>query len=105
MIEEAASLTTSPTLPGTIPASQNLESQVLILTEPLGVILGIALWNSPHKLGLRSVLPAIAAGNIAILNGTVLSPRVHYFIAALFREASFPPGVCNFLLHRAEDAV
>lgn len=105
MTEEAASLTTSPTLSGTIPASQNLESQVLILTEPLGVILRIAPWNSPLILGLRSVLPAIAAGKIAILNGTELSPRVHYFIAALFREASFPSGVCNFLLHRAEDAV
>lgn len=105
MIEEAASLTTSPILSGTLPASQNPESQVLILTEPLGVILGIAPWNSPLILGFRSVLPAIAAGNTAILKGSELSPRVHYFVAALFREASFPPGVCNFLLHRAEDAV
>lgn len=105
MIEEAASLTTSPILSGTLPASQNPESQVLILTEPLGVILGIAPWNSPLILGFRSVLPAIAAGNTAILKGSELSPRVHYFVAALFREAGFPPGVCNFLLHRAEDAV
>ncbi|KFY90238.1 hypothetical protein V498_06095 [Pseudogymnoascus sp. VKM F-4517 (FW-2822)] len=105
MIEEAASLTTSPTLSGTIPASQDPESQVLILTEPLGVILGIAPWNSPLILGFRSVLPAIATGNTAILKGSELSPRVHYFVAALFREAGFPPGVCNFLLHRAEDAV
>jgi acyl-CoA reductase-like NAD-dependent aldehyde dehydrogenase len=52
--------------------------------------------------GESSGLPA---GKIAILNGTELSPRVHCFIAALFREASFPSGVCNFLLHRAEDAV
>lgn len=105
MIEEAASLITSPILSGTLPASQNPESQVLILTEPLGVILGIAPWNSPLILGFRSVLPAIAAGNTAILKGSELSPRVHFFVAALFREVGFPPGVCNFLLHRVEDAV
>ncbi|KAH6668250.1 putative aldehyde dehydrogenase [Halenospora varia] len=104
MIEEAASLVTSPILSGNLPTSQNPDSQVLVLTEPLGVILGIAPWNSPLILGFRSVLPAIAAGNTAILKGSELSPRIHYSIASLFREAGFPPGVCNFLLHREEDA-
>jgi hypothetical protein len=33
-----------------------------------------------------------------------LSPQTHYLIASLFREAGFPPGVLNFLLHRPEDA-
>ena len=33
-----------------------------------------------------------------------MSPRTHYFLAALFREAGFPPGVVNFVLHRPEDA-
>lgn len=104
MIEEAASLVTSPLLSGNLPASQNPESQVLVLTEPLGVVLGIAPWNSPLILGFRSVLPAIAAGNTAILKGSELSPRIHYFVASLFRDAGFPPGVCNFLLHREADA-
>ena len=104
MIEEAASLITSPVLSGTLPPVQNPESQVLVFTEPLGVILGIAPWNSPLILGFRSVVAAIAAGNTAILKGSEHSPRTHYFIASLFRDAGFPPGVCNFLLHREEDA-
>lgn len=33
-----------------------------------------------------------------------MSPQTHYFLAALFREAGFPPGVINFVLHRPQDA-
>ena len=33
-----------------------------------------------------------------------MSPQTHYFLAALFREAGFPPGVVNFVLHRPQDA-
>lgn len=28
---------------------------------------------------------------------------MHYFLASLFREAGFPPGVVNFLLHGPRD--
>lgn len=38
------------------------------------------------------------------IKGSELSPRTHYFIANLFRDAGFPPGVVNFLLHKPEDA-
>ncbi|KAL4737927.1 putative aldehyde dehydrogenase [Aspergillus similis] len=90
LIEEYASLTTS------------------IATEPLGVILGISPWNAPVILGLRAVVTPIAAGNVAILkarlSGSELSPRTHYLLASMFREAGFPAGVLNSLLHRPEDA-
>lgn len=38
------------------------------------------------------------------IKGSELSPRTHYFIANLFRDAGFPPGVVNFLVHKPEDA-
>lgn len=104
LIEETAALVTSFNLTGSIPPSQNSEAHSLVVLEPLGVIIGIAPWNSPLLLGFRAVLPAIAIGNTAILKGSELSPRTHYFIASLFREAGFPPGVCNFLLHPADVA-
>jgi acyl-CoA reductase-like NAD-dependent aldehyde dehydrogenase len=104
MIHEAAAGVTSPLLSGSIPTTSDPEAEALVFTEPLGVILGIAPWNAPMILGFRAVLPAIAAGNTAILKGSELSPRIHYFIANLFREAGFPNGVCNFLLHRDVDA-
>jgi acyl-CoA reductase-like NAD-dependent aldehyde dehydrogenase len=104
MIQETAALVTSSILSGTIPPSQDSGAQALVFIEPLGVILGIAPWNSPLILGFRACLAAIAAGNTVILKGSELSPRTHYFIADLFRAAGFPPGVCNFLLHRDVDA-
>ncbi|KAJ5605336.1 Aldehyde dehydrogenase N-terminal [Penicillium lagena] len=102
IIEECAALTT-PMTTGSIPFTKG-ESYGFVFKEPLGVILGIAPWNAPVILGFRAVIAPIAAGNVAILKGSELSPRVHYFVASLFREAGFPPGVVNFLLHRPEDA-
>ncbi|TVY15504.1 Salicylaldehyde dehydrogenase [Lachnellula arida] len=104
IIEEAAALTTSLALNGIAPQSHSTSVQALILNEPLGVILGIAPWNSPLILGFRAVVAPVAAGNTAILKGSELSPRTHHFIASVFQEAGFPPGVLNFLVHREEDA-
>ncbi|GFF54094.1 vanillin dehydrogenase [Aspergillus udagawae] len=114
LIEEYGALTTS-TATGSLPFIQH--GHGLVLKEPLGVVLGIAPWNAPIILGLRAVVAPIAAGNVAILKasrcppndadreiGSELSPQTHYLIASLFREAGFPPGVLNFLLHRPEDA-
>ncbi|RDH27566.1 Aldehyde/histidinol dehydrogenase [Aspergillus welwitschiae] len=101
LIEEYGALTTSVAT-GSVPFIQN--GHGLVLKEPLGVVLGIAPWNAPIILGLRAVVAPIAAGNVAILKGSELSPRTHYLLASLFREAGFPPGVLNFLLHRPEDA-
>ncbi|KAL4898597.1 Aldehyde/histidinol dehydrogenase [Aspergillus ambiguus] len=102
IIEETAALL-GDSLTGSIPKTQG-NSYALVFKEPLGVVLGIAPWNAPLILGVRALVPVVAAGNVAILKGSELSPRTHYFIASLFREAGFPPGVVNFLLHRPQDA-
>ncbi|SPO07006.1 related to NAD-dependent aldehyde dehydrogenases [Cephalotrichum gorgonifer] len=102
LIEEAAALVTDA-MAGTIPATRG-NSYGLVTKEPLGVILGIAPWNAPLILGFRAVVPALATGNAVILKGSELSPRTHHFIASLFREAGFPPGVVNFVLHGPDDA-
>ncbi|KAH8588840.1 putative aldehyde dehydrogenase [Bisporella sp. PMI_857] len=103
LIDEAAALLTSTSLDGVIPKTNSTSTEALIYTEPLGVILGIAPWNSPLILGFRAVVASIAAGNTAILKGSELSPRTHYFIARLFQDAGFPPGVLNFLIHNEND--
>ncbi|ETS72954.1 hypothetical protein PFICI_15346 [Pestalotiopsis fici W106-1] len=102
--EHIASLVTSGVLSGSVPESSASGSCAVVLKEPLGVVLGIAPWNAPLILGLRAVAAAVAAGNTAILKGSELSARTHCLIAHLFREAGFPPGVVNFLVHKPEDA-
>lgn len=65
LIEETAALL-SDSLAGTIPQIEG-NSYALVFKEPLGVVLGIAPWNAPLLLGLRAVVPVVAAGNVAIL--------------------------------------
>ncbi|KAL5361471.1 Aldehyde/histidinol dehydrogenase [Aspergillus floccosus] len=101
LVEEYGALTTSVST-GSLPFIRS--GHALVVKEPLGVVLGIAPWNAPIILGLRAVVAPIAAGNVAILKGSELSPKTHYLLASLFREAGFPPGVLNFLLHRPADA-
>ncbi|KAH0279180.1 salicylaldehyde dehydrogenase, partial [Aureobasidium melanogenum] len=105
MIEETAALLTAEGINGSIPSTNIPDAHALVYNEPLGVVLGIAPWNSPLILGMRAVIAPVATGNTAILKGSELSPRTHYFIAKLFQDAGFPPGVVNFLLHRPEDAI
>ncbi|KAI1037514.1 hypothetical protein LB503_013064 [Fusarium chuoi] len=104
LIEQTAYLLTAGSMSGTIPHTQPEGSYGLVFTRPLGVVLGIAPWNSPLFLALRAVIAPLATGNTVILKGSELSPRTHYFVAGLFGKAGFPPGVVNFILHRPEDA-
>ncbi|KAJ4253436.1 hypothetical protein NW762_010594 [Fusarium torreyae] len=104
LIEENASLATSQTLQGSIPHTHCEDAIAAVVKRPFGVVLGIAPWNSPLILAFRAVIAPLVAGNTVILKGSELSPKSHYFVANLFVEAGFPPGVVNFLLHRPQDA-
>jgi acyl-CoA reductase-like NAD-dependent aldehyde dehydrogenase len=67
MIEETAALVTSGSMGGVIPHTETDGSYGFVFARPLGVVLGIAPWNSPLILGFRAVLAPVAAGNTAIL--------------------------------------
>ncbi|PGG96512.1 hypothetical protein AJ80_09818 [Polytolypa hystricis UAMH7299] len=92
------------TIEGAAPALAMEGQSGLVYKEPYGVILGIAPWNAPFILGVRAVILAIAAGNTVVFKGSELSPRCHWAIADVFREAGFPEGVINVLFHRPADA-
>ena len=79
-------------------------AHAIVYREPYGVVLGIGPWNAPYHLGFRAVTFAIATGNTTIFKGSELSPRCHWAIADIFREAGLPNGVLNLLFHRSEDA-
>jgi acyl-CoA reductase-like NAD-dependent aldehyde dehydrogenase len=54
-------------LSGLIPETETPDSLSLVFKDPLGIVLGIAPWNAPAMLGMRSIAAAVAAGNCAIL--------------------------------------
>jgi len=63
--------------------------------EPLGVTVHIAPWNYPLLLSVRSVAPALAAGNAVVLKPASLTPLTGVALARLAKEAGFPGGILN----------
>jgi aldehyde dehydrogenase (NAD+) len=64
--------------------------------QPVGVVAGIAPWNGPLILSLRSICMPIALGNTAVLKPSNESAAVGgAVIAEVFHEAGFPKGVLN----------
>jgi acyl-CoA reductase-like NAD-dependent aldehyde dehydrogenase len=73
--------------------------------QPVGVVVGIAPWNAPLILGMRSVAMPLAYGNTVVLKASEESPATHLAIAEIFHEAGFPNGVINAITNASADAV
>ncbi len=67
------------------------------IAEPLGVTVHIAPWNYPLLLSIRSIAPALAAGNAAVLKPASLTPLTAIAFARLARDAGLPEGILNVL--------
>jgi acyl-CoA reductase-like NAD-dependent aldehyde dehydrogenase len=80
----------------TFPASA--QGQVgMTIRQPLGVIAGIAPFNSPFLLSMKKVAFALAAGNTFILKPSDLAPLSGLKIAEIFAAAGLPAGVLNVI--------
>ncbi|EXK27389.1 NAD-dependent aldehyde dehydrogenase [Fusarium oxysporum f. sp. melonis 26406] len=89
---------------GSVPESIHEGMRAMILKRPYGVNLGIAPWNAPFHLGLRSITFPLATGNTAILKGAELTPACYWAIADVLRDAGLPDGCLNLVFHRAQEA-
>jgi aldehyde dehydrogenase (NAD+) len=65
--------------------------------EPLGVTVHIAPWNYPLLLAIRSVAPALAAGNSVVLKPASLTPLTAVAFGRLAKEAGIPDGILNVI--------
>ncbi|MGI0054883.1 MAG: aldehyde dehydrogenase family protein [Thermoplasmata archaeon] len=68
------------------------------LREPLGVTVHIAPWNYPLLLAVRSVAPALAAGNSVVLKPASLTPLTALSFARLAIAAGLPKGILNVVV-------
>jgi acyl-CoA reductase-like NAD-dependent aldehyde dehydrogenase len=89
---------------GSIPICAQEGTSALVLKEPYGVVLGMAPWNAPYILGVRSVLYALAAGNTCVMKGSELSPRCFWVIGDILKEAGLPEGALNVVYCQPKDA-
>ena len=63
--------------------------------EPFGVTGHIIPWNYPLQIACRTVAPAIAVGNCAVVKPAEEAPLSVIKLAQLALEAGLPPGVLN----------
>lgn len=69
-----------------------------IAFHPRGVLGSIMPWNFPMWQVIRFAVPALAAGNTAVVKPSSLSPRSGLQIEEAFREAGLPEGVFQIVL-------
>ncbi|XP_074653768.1 aldehyde dehydrogenase-like isoform X2 [Tubulanus polymorphus] len=65
--------------------------------EPVGVCGLIAPWNFPFAMNTLKVSACVSMGNTCILKPAEQSPLTALHLAALVKEAGFPPGVINII--------
>ncbi len=68
---------------------------VYSVRRPLGVVAGITPFNFPAMVPMWMVPNAVACGNTFVLKPSERDPSAPLFMAELFCEAGFPPGVLN----------
>jgi len=65
--------------------------------EPVGVCGQIIPWNFPLLMQSWKLGPALATGNVVVMKLAEQTPLTGLAVAALVKEAGFPPGVVNVI--------
>ncbi len=80
------------TMPMTMPGQISMS-----VRRPLGVIAGIAPFNSPFLLSMKKIAFALSVGNTFVLKPSEETPISGAIIADIFEEAGLPKGVLNVI--------
>ncbi|HEY4029042.1 MAG TPA: aldehyde dehydrogenase [Caulobacteraceae bacterium] len=102
MLREAAAITTQvvgQTIPTDKPGMLSMA-----IRSPAGVVLGIAPWNAPVILGVRSIAVPLAVGNTVVMKASEICPGVQALIGECLMEAGVPEGAVNVITHAPADA-
>jgi len=72
-----------------------LMGQVLVASEPVGVVAAIAPWNVPLFIAAAKLGPALVAGCTVVFKPAPETPLDAFRLAELFEEAGLPKGVLS----------
>ncbi len=90
-------------LGGELPMLGDDDERVLVTREPLGVVVAIAPFNYPITLLLMKVGAALITGNTVVAKPAESTPLSTLWLARLFDEAGYPPGVVNVVTGRGRE--
>jgi aldehyde dehydrogenase (NAD+) len=77
---------------------------VVVLREPYGVTAHILPWNYPAQMFGRSVVPALAMGNAAVLKPSEDACMTPLAFCEIAKEAGLPDGALNVVTGLGEEA-
>ncbi|MFJ6698110.1 NAD-dependent succinate-semialdehyde dehydrogenase [Streptomyces sp. NPDC091272] len=69
------------------------EGEAYLVSEPLGVLLGVMPWNFPLYQVVRFAGPNLVLGNTLLVKHAGICPRSALALETLFRDAGAPEGV------------
>ena len=101
-LREAAAMTTQ--IKGEIIPSSKPGMLSMAHRQPVGVLVGMAPWNAPIVLGVRSFAMPLACGNTVVMKASEKCPGLHRLIGDCMADGGLPPGVLNIITHSAGDA-
>ena len=78
--------------------------QVVVLREPYGVTAHILPWNYPAQMFGRSVVPALATGNAAVLKPSEDACQSPLAFCRIASQAGLPAGALNVVCGLGEEA-
>jgi len=102
ILREAAAITTQidgQILPSDVPGSLSMA-----VRQAAGVCLGIAPWNAPLILGVRSIAMPLACGNTVVMKASEKAPATQQLIAAALTAAGLNNGEVNVISNAPADA-
>ncbi|WCT73602.1 NAD-dependent succinate-semialdehyde dehydrogenase [Sphingomonas naphthae] len=82
---------------GEVIPAHRLDSRIVVIRQPVGVVAAITPWNFPAAMITRKAAPALASGCTMVLKPATQTPLSALALAVLAERAGIPKGVFNVL--------
>jgi aldehyde dehydrogenase (NAD+) len=86
---------------GKVIPSQDRDTFIITLREPIGVIGVITPWNFPLSLPAWKIIPALATGNTVVWKPASITPTIALEFAKILYAAGLPKGALNLVTGKA----